>query len=131
MKIKCIKTERLNKEGVYQALTIGKEYTVLSIEFYDRLESTFSNSLGDFIAYRLKDNDGIVIPYPSKLFNITSGELPSCWVSYRSGGWSVINAFCHSRHTMSPFSRFKPGTYQRETPTVYEWRHYDGFNQLS
>ncbi|WP_313347264.1 RHS repeat-associated core domain-containing protein [Lacrimispora sp.] len=24
-----------------------------------------------------------------------------------------------------------PGTYQRETPTVYEWRHYDGFNQLS
>lgn len=30
MKIKCIKTERLNKEGVYQALTIGKEYTVLS-----------------------------------------------------------------------------------------------------
>ncbi|KEZ91078.1 RHS repeat-associated core domain-containing protein [Lacrimispora celerecrescens] len=23
------------------------------------------------------------------------------------------------------------GTYQREDPTVYEWRHYDGFNQLS
>ncbi len=23
------------------------------------------------------------------------------------------------------------GHYQRETPTVYEWRHYDGFNQLS
>jgi RHS repeat-associated protein len=22
------------------------------------------------------------------------------------------------------------GHYQRETPTVYEWRHYDGFNQL-
>ncbi|MFW6678314.1 RHS repeat-associated core domain-containing protein [Lacrimispora sp. AGF001] len=22
------------------------------------------------------------------------------------------------------------GTYQKETPTVYEWRHYDGFNQL-
>ncbi len=23
------------------------------------------------------------------------------------------------------------GNYQMETPTVYEWRHYDGFNQLS
>jgi len=23
------------------------------------------------------------------------------------------------------------GHYQKETPTVYEWRHYDGFNQLS
>ncbi len=23
------------------------------------------------------------------------------------------------------------GTYQKEDPTVYEWRHYDGFNQLS
>ena len=23
------------------------------------------------------------------------------------------------------------GTYQRETPSVYEWRHYDGFNQLT
>ncbi len=23
------------------------------------------------------------------------------------------------------------GNYQRETPTVYEWRHYNGFNQLS
>lgn len=23
------------------------------------------------------------------------------------------------------------GTYQKENPTVYEWRHYDGFNQLS
>ncbi len=23
------------------------------------------------------------------------------------------------------------GNYQSETPTVYEWRHYDGFNQLS
>jgi YD repeat-containing protein len=22
------------------------------------------------------------------------------------------------------------GTYQKEAPTVYEWRHYDGFNQL-
>ena len=88
MKIKCISTVRPNKKGVYEALTIGKEYTVLSIEFYDRLESTFSNSLGDFIAYRLKNNDGIVIPYPSKLFNITSGELPSCWVSYRTGDFS-------------------------------------------
>lgn len=55
----------------------------------------------------------------------------SFYYSPKSFRWSVINAFCHSRHTMSPFSRFKPGTYQRETPTVYEWRHYDGFKQLS
>ncbi len=85
MKVKCISTERLNKEGRFQALTIGKEYVVLAIEFYDKSVSTFSNSLGDFIAYRLKDNDGIVIPYPSKLFDILSRKHPSCWVSHKIG----------------------------------------------
>lgn len=83
MKVKCINTGRLNKEGRYQALTIGKEYVVLAIEFYDKSISTFSNSLGDFVTYRLKDNDGVVIPYPSKLFEISSVKLPSCWVSYK------------------------------------------------
>lgn len=88
MKVKCIRTERLNKERTYQALTIGKEYTVLSIEFYDKSESQFSNSLGDFIVYRLKDNDGIVLPYPSRLFDISSSRLPSCWICYKKGHYS-------------------------------------------
>jgi hypothetical protein len=92
MKVKCISTKRLDNEGTYQALTIGKEYIVLAIEFYDKSISTFSNSLGDFIVYRLKDNDGVVIPYPSKLFNISSGKLPSCWVSYKrdDGSFSIL-----------------------------------------
>lgn len=85
MKVKCINTERLSKDGKYLALTVGKEYTVLAIEFYDKSISLFSNSVDDFVLYRLKDNDGVVIPYPSKLFCIVSGKLPSCWVSYKIG----------------------------------------------
>lgn len=44
--------------------------------------SEFSKALDDYIIYRIKDNDGIVIPYPSKLFEITSGKQASCWISY-------------------------------------------------
>ncbi len=92
MKVKCVRNKRLNKEGIYQALTIGKEYIVLSIEFYDKSESTFSNLLGDFVVYRFKDNDGIVIPYPAKLFEIVSQKMPSIWIIQQGKGntYSVL-----------------------------------------
>ena len=76
MKVKCI-----NNPKPYEALTVGKEYVVLAIEFYDKTE--FSKFLGDFVVYRLKSDDGVVIPFPSNLFEITLNRLPSSWVSYR------------------------------------------------
>lgn len=78
MKVKCI-----NNPTPYEDLTVGKEYIVLAIEFYDRVESTFSEFMGIFIVYRLKSDNGVVIPFPSNLFEITSNKLPSSWVSYQ------------------------------------------------
>jgi hypothetical protein len=82
MKVKCIEIKRINKEGLYQSLTIGKEYIVLAIEFYDKSVSSFSESIGDFVLYRIKDNDGIVIPFPARIFEITSSSISLCWIPY-------------------------------------------------
>jgi putative DNA primase/helicase len=78
----CKSKDKICKEGYYNALTIKKEYVVLAIEFYDKSTSEFSKALGDYVIYRLKDNDGVVLPYPSKLFDIKSGRHSSCWISY-------------------------------------------------
>lgn len=85
MIVKCVDTKRVDKKGDYFSLTCGKEYVVMAIEFYDKSIATFSVSIGDFTIYRLKDDDGVVMPYPSKLFEISSNKIPSCWVSYKMG----------------------------------------------
>lgn len=85
MKVKCIDIKKLNKDGIYQSLTIGKKYIVLAIEFYDKSESTFSKFIGDFTIYRIKDNDGVVIPFPAKLFEIVSQKIPLIWILYQGG----------------------------------------------
>jgi hypothetical protein len=83
MKVKCTDNKINNKEKVYSNLTPNKEYIVLSIEFYNKEISTFSNFIGDYILYRIEDDDGLVKPLPSKLFTIISSQLPRCWISYR------------------------------------------------
>jgi len=95
MKVKCIDLKRQNHNDRMPGLTLGKEYVVLAIEFLDKSSlnySHYSNSLGDFIIYRVEDDDGVVIPYPSKLFEITSNKLPSCWVSFdkNDGSYSIL-----------------------------------------
>ncbi|MGL4730577.1 MAG: hypothetical protein ACRCW0_03205 [Clostridium sp.] len=83
MKVKCISTKSIGREDEYDSLTPGKEYVVLSVEFYES-DSLFSDELDDFVVYRIKDNDGFVMPYPSKLFDISSNKIPECWVAYQS-----------------------------------------------
>jgi hypothetical protein len=83
MKVKCVETKRPNKNNKYSSITKGKEYLVLSIEFYDNSISFFSKSIGDFVLYRLEDDDGVVIPYPSSIFEIVSNKISYCWVPYR------------------------------------------------
>lgn len=84
MIVKCISTKRIGRDDKYESLTVAKEYIVLSIEFYDS-NFSFSGVVGDYIIYRIKDNDGRVIPYSSKLFEISSNKIPKCWVAYQSG----------------------------------------------
>jgi len=80
MRIKCVNTDQ---DGRYDAVSVGKEYIVLAIEFYDRMKTHFCDSIGDFVLYRIRDDDGVVIPYPSLLFDIVSNKNPSCWVSFK------------------------------------------------
>lgn len=82
MKVKCIDNKINNQKKVYINLTKGKEYVVLSIEFYNKETSPFCNFIGDYILYRIEDDDGLVKPIPSKLFTIVSNQLPECWVIY-------------------------------------------------
>ncbi|MEJ9217658.1 hypothetical protein ACXFAU_16675 [Paenibacillus glucanolyticus] len=64
-------------------MTIGKEYPVLSIEFYNSEVSSFSNTIGDFVIYRLRGDDGVILPYPSKLFEVVSNKMASRWIPYK------------------------------------------------
>lgn len=82
MKVKCISINRLNKEGLYRSIKIGKEYVVLAVEFYNNSISTFSQAIGDYVLYRIKDDEGNVMPFPSKIFEIISEEIPLNWVIY-------------------------------------------------
>lgn len=83
MKVKCISRDKINEVGRYLGLGINKEYIVLSIEFYN-MDSTFSKHIGDSILYRLIDDDGVVIPYPSKLFEVITDEISISWVYYKN-----------------------------------------------
>lgn len=83
MKVKCIDRKINNQGKVYSNLTLNKDYIVLAVEFYDKEISTFSKTIGDYILYRIEDNDGTVMPLPSKLFTIVSSQLPRGWTSYR------------------------------------------------
>lgn len=77
MRVTCIE----NRE-VYTNVTVGKEYVVLAIEFFNS-NTSFSKELGDFVAYRLRSDDGIVIPFPSNIFRITCNRMPTRWISFR------------------------------------------------
>ncbi len=92
MKVKCIDTKKPGNNSIIRSLTVGQEYTVLAIEFYDKSNSSFSNALGDFAVYRIKGDDGVVLPLPTKLFEVTLDRLPSCWVFYhkKDGSCSVL-----------------------------------------
>lgn len=85
MKVKCLDKKKPNQETEYSNLTIGREYIVLALEFYDS-KLPFCNAVGDFVVYRILGNDGIVMPYPAKIFEITSEIIPSIWVTFRKPG---------------------------------------------
>ncbi|MDF2885468.1 MAG: hypothetical protein K0R54_6042 [Clostridiaceae bacterium] len=82
MKVKCINNKINNKKPVYDNITLNKEYVVLSIEFYNKEISLFSKSIGDYVLYRIIDDEKIVSLFPAKLFNIVSGKLSSYWIIY-------------------------------------------------
>ena len=79
MKVKCLNRNKINGQGAYSGVKINNEYIVLSIEFYN-YNSSFSKSIGDNILYRLLDDDGVVIPYPSTIFEVVSDKTSPTWI---------------------------------------------------
>ncbi|OPH60465.1 hypothetical protein BC351_18425 [Paenibacillus ferrarius] len=78
MKVKCL-TKEINSKD-YNAITVNNCYIVLSIEVYDKECSSFAKSVGNHLLYRIENDTGSVIPYPSTLFQVISGKLPRGWV---------------------------------------------------
>lgn len=64
-----------------QDLIVGKEYLVLSIEFYNKDSSLFSKFYNDYVVYRIECEDGTLRPHPANDFQITSGNLSECWIA--------------------------------------------------
>ena len=83
MIVKCIEKKKQNQETTYDNLTIGKEYLVLALEFYNST-LPFSSFVGDYVIYRIEGNDGNVMPYPAKSFEIVSTRIPSNWIIFRN-----------------------------------------------
>ncbi|MCA1032525.1 hypothetical protein LCL95_16050 [Bacillus timonensis] len=64
-----------NKE---EALTYQKEYLVLTLEVFPS-SSAIAMHEGDNIFFRLENDIGQMLMYPSKLFEITSNKVSSRW----------------------------------------------------
>ncbi|WP_438435377.1 hypothetical protein [Gorillibacterium sp. sgz500922] len=92
MKVRCKSRKKLLKEGEYESLRINQEYTVLAIEFYNSVESPFSQSIGDFMLYRIRGDDSFILPFPAKLFEITNAGISSNWILFREldGSFSLL-----------------------------------------
>lgn len=80
--VKCMSARNPVRDLRY-SLTVGKSYLVLAVEFYDSAKSIFSQSTGDFCLYRIKDDEGFIVPVPSRIFVITSAEISATWVCYK------------------------------------------------
>ena len=70
MKVKYIKSNDTEPN-----LTINKNYIVFAIEFSNDLSVS-----GEYINFRLQNDDNSIIPYPANLFEIVSHKLGSTWI---------------------------------------------------
>jgi len=84
LRVECLTKEINNK--VYDTLTLKKYYIVLSIEVYDKENSLFAQSVGNHILYRIENDNGSVLPYPSTLFQVISGKISGGWVAIQEQG---------------------------------------------
>lgn len=70
MKVKYINT--LTNEP---NLSSDKVYLVISIEF-----SNLESNSGDYIKYRIMNDQNMVIPYSARHFEVVSDRLSQCWI---------------------------------------------------
>lgn len=82
MRVECSSINNKYNEG----LTLKKHYFVLAIEVYDKENSNFAQTIGDQIIYRIENDNGNVVPYPSTFFRIVSGKLSGEWVAVQEHG---------------------------------------------
>lgn len=122
MKVKCIYNKIKGKN--YDNITINREYIVLAMEFYDSQNSIFSKSIGDYILYRIEDDEGLVKPIPSKLFTILNSNLYKDWGGYiNESCYSIIHKEWANPYFWDDFYNDEPKaleTFQRVRNQIFE-----------
>ncbi len=138
---------KINKAGSAPA-TISYQYDRLgrlTEEDYSSWKRTFytydaySNRMKMMVEGKTKDELVSVTSYEYGLDNRLEKEIK------KQGKITETYRYCYDNNGNETFRIWEKtaptpdypgnvklsGNYQSETPTVYEWRHYDGFNQLS
>lgn len=70
-----MKVKYIDSNDMEANLTLNKNYIVFSIEFSNNLYTS-----GEYIKFRLQNDDNSIIPYPANLFEIVSDKLNSTWI---------------------------------------------------
>lgn len=70
-----MKVKYIDSNDMEANLTLNKNYIVFSIEFSNNLSAS-----GEYIKFRLQNDDNSIIPYPANLFEIVSDKLNSTWI---------------------------------------------------
>lgn len=89
MIVRCLSKKRINKmydgkkikRDKYDAITVGKDYVVISIEITSRSET--SSSMEE-MRYWIVDNNGVLIPYDVYNFEIIDGYMSNLWTIFLS-----------------------------------------------
>lgn len=78
MLVKCLGNIVITNGKTYD-IKINKIYNVLSLEINCN-DHKQVNSFDDSLVYKIMDSYGILMPYPSQLFEIVDSIIPSNWI---------------------------------------------------
>lgn len=89
MIVRCLSKKRINKmydgkkikRDKYDAITVGKDYVVISIEITSRNETSPSM---EEMRYWIIDNNGVLMPYDVYNFEIIDGYMSNLWTIFLS-----------------------------------------------
>lgn len=70
-----MKVKYIDSNDMEANLTLNKNYIVFAIEFSNNLSAS-----GEYIKFRLQNDDNSIIPYPANLFKIVSDKINSTWI---------------------------------------------------
>ncbi|AIF51843.1 hypothetical protein [Pelosinus sp. UFO1] len=89
-----MKIKYIDSNGKELNLTLHKSYIVFAMEF-----SNNSSVSGEYIKFRLQNDDNSIVPYPASLFEIVSDKLSSTWIfnqKTKNNYWIMPMEICYN-----------------------------------